>query len=304
MKPQVLYVVGYGRSGSTVLDTVLAAHPRVQGVGELTNLVRSGWVNRELCACGEPGDHCEFWSAVRDTWERLVPDLDLEAHQRRGRTFDRPQAWWLRTARLQSRALRRYRMELQGLYQAIAEVSGAEWIVDSSKLPGRAAVLLGMEGIDLRLLHLVRDGRGVAWSLRKAFQKNLEAGVQHDIRPLPVWRTALLWNAVNRFAERLTQQAGPASSLRIRYEDFVSEPASALAEVTRRTGLNFEPVAARLAADEAIGGGHAIAGNRVRMAGPLRLRADTEWKSRLPLDAQRRFQRIAGRTLRRYGYEV
>ena len=38
MSPTVLYIAGYGRSGSTVLDMLLGTHPRIIGGGELTHL--------------------------------------------------------------------------------------------------------------------------------------------------------------------------------------------------------------------------------------------------------------------------
>ena len=65
---RIIYIVGAGRSGSTVLDTVLGNHPDAVSVGELSNLHRSGWVNNEFCACGEPADGCGFWNEVRSAW--------------------------------------------------------------------------------------------------------------------------------------------------------------------------------------------------------------------------------------------
>src|SRR5437773_1697066 len=50
---RVIYIMGAGRSGSTLLDTILASHPEVVGVGELVNLHSAGWTAKEICACGQ-----------------------------------------------------------------------------------------------------------------------------------------------------------------------------------------------------------------------------------------------------------
>src|SRR3712207_8630396 len=50
-------------------------------------------------------------------------------------------------------------------------VSGKPVIVDSSKSPARALALGMVPGIDLYVVHLVRDGRGVATSLRKTLDR-------------------------------------------------------------------------------------------------------------------------------------
>ena len=62
---RVVYVMGAGRSGSTVLDTILNNHEDVIGVGELVHLFIEGSAVKENCSCGEARDTCEIWSSVR-----------------------------------------------------------------------------------------------------------------------------------------------------------------------------------------------------------------------------------------------
>ena len=56
---------------------------------------------------------------------------------------------------------------LERLYRAIAVVGDTRVIVDSSKAPSTAFVLRAMPVLDLRLVHLIRDSRGVAYSWNK-----------------------------------------------------------------------------------------------------------------------------------------
>ena len=69
------------------------------------------------------------------------------------------------------------------LYEAIAEVARARVVVDSSKLPTYAMLLDGIEGVDVRVAHLVRDPRAAAFS----WQRKKE---QPDRRRPATWSSA------------------------------------------------------------------------------------------------------------------
>ena len=60
---RVLYVAGYGRSGSTLLGDLWAQECNVQHLGELSNIGSHEFWNRARCSCGETP--CEFWEAIR-----------------------------------------------------------------------------------------------------------------------------------------------------------------------------------------------------------------------------------------------
>src|SRR5918999_551571 len=88
---KVLKITGLGRSGSTILDVVLGNHPEIESVGEVMNLIRTGWISQEslhgipqkrlrrpICTCGKrldvlyvdtPEEACPFWSGVRREWD-------------------------------------------------------------------------------------------------------------------------------------------------------------------------------------------------------------------------------------------
>jgi hypothetical protein len=100
-----------------------------------------------------------------------------------------------------SRAFGEYKNHVLGLYEAIEKVSGKEVIVDSSKNPVRAFALTQIKDIDLRLVHLVRDVRGVVCSVMKPHRKDPSKGVQKDLEPIPLWRAALMWRVINHLSE-------------------------------------------------------------------------------------------------------
>lgn len=306
---RILYVMGAGRSGSTLLDTVLASHPDAVGSGELGNLHSAGWSASEICACGQLGRECNFWTRVRSAWLRRVPGATVESHIALQRRFEFPHWFGLiqfvRLARQKffpTADFQTYLRQTEALYQAIAEVSGRSIIVDSSKTPIRAAVLSRIRGLDLRLVHLVRDARAVAWSRQKAFAADQKAGIQTASKPRPIWYSTCYWALINLLS-MLVCLFHRKQSLRLRYEDFVTEPQRELERLGALCGLDFSATAKGLLNGDPIRVEHPIAGNRMRMGGSVRLQPDWEWRDRLSSRAQAICWLCTGWMLLLYGYK-
>ena len=73
--PQIVYIMGTGRSGTTILEVLLANNPGFTGVGEVHRVVRHGFLEDRVCSCGKSARQCEVWAQVlRDSgWS----DADL-----------------------------------------------------------------------------------------------------------------------------------------------------------------------------------------------------------------------------------
>jgi hypothetical protein len=156
---RVLYIMGYGHSGSTFIDTVLGNHQDIESVGELSNLHRDAWQDGKLCACGQRGNICPFWSKIRQTWTRRCGVEDINGYLELQQTFDnwKSPICWYRLIKQGEKPLLRFRIygeRTRALYKAISQVSGKSLIVDSSKSPARALVLSMIKGLDFRLIHL------------------------------------------------------------------------------------------------------------------------------------------------------
>lgn len=305
---RVIYIIGAGRSGSTLLDTVLASHADVVGVGELVNLHSAGWTSNEICACGQLGTECSFWTRVREAWQRRVPEATVEGYialQKRVELFAGlgliQMARLLRQRIAPTADVQSYLRQTESLYQAIAEVSGKSIIVDSSKHPIRGALLAQMRGIDLRLVHLVRDARAVVWSRKKSLEADKKSGVQNAIKPRPAWYSVAFWAFINVLS-MLVCWTRRRSSLRMRYEDFVADPQSQLARLGQVCGLNYSATAQALLTGQALNVEHPIAGNRMRMKGSVTLKPDWEWRDRLPVSDRAVCWLCAGWLLLAFGY--
>lgn len=299
---RVIFVVGAGRSGSTVLDTLLGNHPQAESVGELANLVRAYGAN-EFCACGQRCQDCSFW---REIWSRWWPSGGEggQRYQELQRRFERPRAM-VRSIVAKGVAapeFREYEEATRRCFTSVAEVSGQRVLIDSSKNPGRALALSRIDGIDLRLVHLVRDARGVAYSCAKAFSRDVTQGLEQDIRSVAPRRTATAWLLAN-LVSSLVKRAVPAKNrLLLRYEDLMTHPRQALQALGKVTELDWEPWVEAVEQGRDLEVGHTVSGNRVRMKGKLRLKPDLDWVDHLSAADERAVRRLCGPLMRRYGY--
>ena len=305
---RVIYIIGAGRSGSTLLDTVLASHPDVVGVGELVNLHSAGWTSNEVCACGKLGTECGFWTRVREAWQRRVPEATVEGYvalQKRIEFFSglgvMQLARMLRQRIAPTVEFQTYLRQTEALYQAIAEASGKSIVVDSSKHPIRGALLTHLRGIDLRFVHLVRDARAVVWSRKKALEADQKAGVQFASKPRSAWYSVAFWAFINVLAA-IVCLARRRHSLRMRYEDFVAEPKAQLERLGQVFDLDYSATADALLTGQSLKVEHPIAGNRMRMKGNVTLKPDWEWRDRLPARDRAVCWLCAGWLLLAFGY--
>ncbi len=297
----VIAVLGYGRSGSTLLDALLGQHPNVAGVGELVQLHREGWQLNNYCACGARARDCSFWAEVRRLWTARSGMESIEEYLGLQRRFLRPSTLLSGTKAWETDEAVRFLRATQAIYEGVSEVSGSDLIVDSSKLPLWGLLASRLPGIRLRGVHLIRDGRGVAHSLGKAHATDTEAGVQIDIPARPVWRSALSWAYYNLLAEYvIASRQIPA--VRLRYEDLIAAPRAALGRIGALAGANFDEVGSRIETGGGVAPGHMIAGNRLRMQSAVTLRPDLGSQRRMTLGQELCFWSLAGPMALRYGY--
>src|SRR5829696_4047947 len=240
----VLYIGGHGRSGSTILAQTLGQIPGFVNVGELWLIWSRGLQHNESCGCGHPFYSCEFWRAVGDEafggWDnvdvdKMVAFMSYLKRQRRAPHYALTAKIGLRSGKINT-LLEEGGPILERLYRAIQRVSGAGVIVDSSKRLPYAVLLSLLPFADLRIVHLVRDSRAVAYSWSRIKESHAVVGGRHMPRLSPL-QASRAWSLQNYSYSFLT---GFARLSRLRYEDFVRDPAFHLAETLIRVGFDYE----------------------------------------------------------------
>lgn len=295
---KVIYIMGHGRSGSTILHSVLAQIPGFFGVGELRMIWQPGVVESRQCGCGASLRECEMWSRVLAAEPGLLEGAGTPIS---GFVRDRylPILWSPLRSVFLSAFTKENSERVRRLYQAILSATGSSVIVDSSKSVAYAAFLNQVSGMTPYFIHIVRDPRGVESSLRRRKEANVKAFARHT--PL---QGALDWDIINVSAEAFGKRAA-SRYLRVRYEDFIQAPAR---ELTRILTWASEPASKIPVIREQsvhLGIVHSIAGNAKRFQhGDILLNLDERWKSNLPARDRKLVVMLTFPLLKRYGYQI
>ncbi|NUT35539.1 MAG: sulfotransferase [Hamadaea sp.] len=310
---RVIFLGGLGRSGTTLIERVLGEVPGVCALGEVVHLWQRDLRDDERCGCGVPFSGCDFWERVGVAafggWHRVDVHRVLALRDLVERTRHIPRLA-TRVPHSYAELVREYADYYVRVYDAAATVAGASVVVDSSKHSALAHVLryatdpaLGDPALDLRVLHVVRDARGVAYSWTKKVRRP-ESADDEMTRYAPA-QSALLWTAHNA-AFGLLRRRG-VRVRRLRYEEFLADPQSSLRKLVAYAGL--DPSAVDLGWLEAdhvtLGVSHSAAGNPMRFTtGRLPLHRDDAWRDRLAPRQRAVVSAVCAPMLKAYGYDL
>jgi hypothetical protein len=233
---KVVYIMAWGRSGSTLLGNLLGEIDGFFHAGELRTIWEKGFVRGRLCGCGKRVPECEFWQGVIS---RALGEGDARAVA----TAQRNAARLRHAPRLLFGATgnglpggsptKEYAASIVSLYRELAETTGTRVIVDSSKREADAALLRLLSGVDPYYVHLVRDPRAVAysWQRRKPTPEPRREMVTY--KPSTSTRN---WLGLNVTAEAIRRRVGPGHYMLVRYEDLATNPKGTLEAIAAMLG--------------------------------------------------------------------
>jgi Sulfotransferase family len=331
---KVLYVMGRGRSGSTILGNVLGEADGFFAAGEVRELFDPVLRRPDsVCACGEPVRECPVWSGVL---ERL-PEVDLAAVARWQHDVIRER----RLHRLRHRRdhaggataeagdhgatveagdgsdgdeqaaltavddpwpeLTSFARVMSHVYLALAEQTGARVIVDTSKRPSYGMFLQHVAGCEPYYVQVVRDPRASAhsWKTRRYVGSSGDTVTRRGAAD-----ATLRWDLLNLGAEATLRSAPPERRFQLRFEDFAASPRDTVQRLTTFVG---EDAPSPFRDDRTIdlGTNHSIAGNPSRQRiGDVVIHEVDDWSARFSRLDRWLATLIAVPFLRRYGYAL
>jgi hypothetical protein len=301
---KVLFIGGAGRSGSTLLDRVIGQLPGYVSVGELRSIWIAALRENRLCGCGEPFMSCPFWRQVGDDafggWGAVDPD-EMETAVA---SLSYLRVWRGLVGRSDPPVSPRVADRFERLYAAISSTAGGATIVDSSKGPRYGYVLSSLPEISLRVIHLVRDSRGVVYSWSKEITRPDTPGRSVQMLRMGTVEAAARWVVQNTFTELLGQRA-PVT--RLRYETLLEDPHRRLQEALADLGEELPEDGLGFLESDAVQlrPNHTVMGNPMRMAsGSVVLRTDDAWRRQLKPSQRRIVTALTAPWLWRYGYPL
>ncbi len=308
LRRATIFVLSDVRSGSTLLDQCLGAHPEVVSLGEVHWLAAYVRQDRSLydpvhplvCTCGNPVGECPFWMAVEKSLGRALDSLQLRprfTQQKRGTGFRG--RWWRLVRRfvegrpgiykhrlVQERcAGTRLARDSIALYDAVAAASGKPYCVDSSKSPFRFRVVNDLDPERSLAIVLARDYRAVVHS-------KMKRGLSLDA-------------AANGWRQRMTQIATLTSDLpaarihRLKYEQLCEDPRLELGRICDFLGLEFSERMLQRPTDDI----HHIGGSPSKFdSSRVSIALDRSYEDRFQTDVLERLGELVGEVADDWGY--
>lgn len=203
MKPHVVYVLGLGHSGSTILQYLLCSHYAILGLGEVHHMAAGmGWsASTQDCSCGAAIASCPVWTDLK-------PDQTETSRD-----------WYVR---LVSRA-------------AMVYPNKTHWLDTSKTMDGMRPWLdLLSEGAiaSFRIIYLVRDVRGWA-TAREARQRRRERPPTRLISSFNTWRSKQ-----RKFLKFLGGDVVDTQYCVVSYESLVFQNRMQLVRISRFLGVD------------------------------------------------------------------
>ena len=272
--PTVVYIAGYGRSGSTVLDIMLGGHARITSAGELTYLFDDFGDPRRFCGCGAGYSDCPLWGELPSSVHTADAAQITRAMDKRRWLFG---AGGTGHPSKQRRMSESYGWLWRQVFQHAGGVQGSDYVVDSSKTAREAAyrpVALAMHaGLAVKVIHLLRSPVAIARSLHRLQNWETE-GHSRPVPPLAGFRAPLGWTAAQVNAIHLRAILGVDNYLALWYENLQRDPRRELTRIGEFIGCDLSNIISRALAGEAFRVGHNVGGN------PLRLAKDVVFKTK------------------------
>lgn len=278
--PELIYIVGAGRSGSTVLSTILGNSDYIFNTGELEKLTRLGWLDKQVCSCGHEVNGCDFWDIVQQNW-----DYDPREYEALKKRFENSLFLLNPFKRKDDPCLKKYLDMSLDLLKVISEVSGKPIILDSSKSVVRGYLFQKYLSLKVSCIHLIRDGHSLAYSLSR-----------QDHHQRPVFYVAWFWIFRNLAAKYFL------NSFSVRYEDFCNNPRKTLEGISKFTDVDLGSVQEKIIKEQSFEPGHTVGGNRLRTSEKISLQYHDEWRHKLSVQKRYMFTVLSFPVLWYYGY--
>lgn len=322
----VAYILAASHSGSTLLAMLLNSHPEICSVGEL-KVGALGDLDNYLCSCRRKIVACPFWSQVREEMHKADEDFELDNPGTDIRVTDNKLLRTLLSPMVRGRLLETIRDTLltllpawhkhltniqkrnRCLLAALVRLSDASVIADSSKVGVRLKYLLRDEKIEVRVIRLIRDGRGVALTYinpgefadaTAANRRNGGTGKANMHATPGMSEAANEWLRANKEGQIIKRILGDEQYLEIRYEDLCTYTEETINSVYEFLGV--APTASHIIRNiDKVE--HHIVGNGMRLDDDHTIILDERWKDELSQAQIAEFNAVAGALNAEYGYQ-
>jgi hypothetical protein len=296
-KIKLIYIASNGRSGSTLLDMLLGAHPNMWTLGEFHNLPWELIEQRQACGCGQDVATCSFWKKVINKHQSILSNGSIHHFREgagRGKVLRLKEIWDLyfkKMNRVLSHEKRSYAKENEDVIKYVMDIAreykDVEYVVDASKDPYRLFWLYQSGIFDIHAIHIVKDPRAYVYSMTKNDAGNLKKTFRMSIR----------YVFENQLIKKVIRRLNTKHAIQIRYEDLALNPEKVMKNILKQLDINSD----NYKFEDFRGINHAVSGNAMRFES-RGIKLDEKWKDNLSPRLQWVIKLLTRLSAKRFGY--
>lgn len=258
MKKRIVYIIGLGRTGTTLLEVLLSNPDDIFSCGEVNRYPKRGGVPPQYAP---DSDRFLFWQGVKN--KMGYSDAQIEEQRKLHYRYEHHSGFHRWLLGFKSKDYQQYADFLKKFYETIFQESGSTILTDSSKYPGRGLNMSQLLDYDISYVYIQRDPVGMVRSFAK---QDLE-------QPPKNWFAAnLYYFSINVLCQLTCKRlAKKHRVVRVRYEDLINEPEKLLQQIEDGIGLDLSTTIKRVRNDEPLKVKFLFDGNRMRHQESIKL---------------------------------
>jgi hypothetical protein len=268
MTPSIVFIVGMPRSGTKLLRDLLNHHTDIAIFPHETHFFRP--LQEQFRKYGDVTN----WNAFSKLYHDFKDATFFKRMELRGLTIT-AEAWHRQLEGAEFRDL------LQALFSTYSQITGCSIVGDKTPSYITQLPMLGSCFPNAKFIHIIRDPRDYALSIRKAWRKDLRRATQR-------WKQSI---------RKCRLDASSLAYLEVHYEELVAMPQESLTRVCGFLDLPFQA-------------------NMLVFSRPSENIGDTrdamtvvkhnvdKWREQLDADEVRQVELIAGALMHELGYSV
>ena len=239
MKKKIIYIAGYGRSGSSILALILGQHKNIISLGEI-GVIFSALKHKRICTCGQKLNNCTYWKQlIKHNEYKKSPNLFLNK-------LENPY------------------LKVGIVIDYIFKNSNSEFLVDSTKTSWRnltRPLRLILSGYDVSIIHLKRSQQSVIKSAKKGKNSDLESNFKVNNRFSTI-KTIISYQISNKLT-LFYKIVNPKKYYLMNYEDLLNEPFNSFLKLGIFLKIDLSELDVYLSGKLPLKTSHEINGNRL-----------------------------------------
>lgn len=299
---EMAFMLSNWYSGATLLSILLNNHSKLVCNGE-TFPFQYDKSNSDIyvCSCGSHLRTCRFYKATCGSLKKndgsWSEDFRIMPHVSNSMLGNKVlgnfgKYSWLRDLLLSQplplrSRLNNYLKAHQQFYENARNYKGATYYIDGTKSIRRAELFVKYSNnLRIKVINLVRDGRGFCWSYLK--NKNLKTEQLRE--------ATYAWSEYINLVDIFTARYPVIEVKTIRYEDLCLNLAETLQDICQFLDIDFEQTMIGKPAE------HHMLGNRMRSSFDGTVREDLLWKQNFSKRERYMIEKLLQEKLVRYAY--